>query len=431
MHGLRLLACMFAVVLAASDTEHASAASAPTQNFDPDVLVPPPPAPPDVKGKVIQVGPNRELKRIGEAAQVARNGDIVEVDAGEYPGDVALWPQSDLTIRGVGGRAVIRALGRSIQGKAIFVLDGNNVQIENIEFAEARVRDRNGAGIRAQGGSLRVVNCLFRDSETSILTTNNDKADLIIERSEFANLGHPGGQAHGIYVGQWRAVYIIGSYFHDTLIGHHVKSRGGTLVVAYSRLVAGEGNPSYEIEVTNGGLAYIVGNQIVQGPASDNNSIIAQALEASGSSYLDNRMFIVNNTIVNLLNRGNYVYTRVGPVTMANNILMGNGTVLEGQGVLLNNLLVDMGEGAPKVIGALNSGKNQGNVVTKAAVLADIGKLDLRLKPGSPAAGAGIDVAKALNLAKLKPELVYVHPLGLKPRPAGSVTDIGAYPTGG
>jgi hypothetical protein len=430
---MRLLSFLAAVTaVAALGVGPAGAQGVPIDPYDPPTLIPPPPAAPEVKGKVIKVGPNEELKRIGEAAKVARNGDIVEIAAGNYPGDVALWPQSDITIRAVGGRAVIKALGRSIQNKAIFVLDGNNVTIENIEFAEARVADRNGAGIRAQGtnpGTLRIVNCLFRDSENSILAADNLKADLVVLNSEFSNLGEPQGKAHGLYIGRWRSVTVIGSYFHDTLVGHHIKSRASVLTVAYSRLTAEEGNPSYEIEVTDGGLGYIVGNLIEQGKKSDNSIIIAQAVER-GSNFTDNRLFVVNNTIVNALNKGIFVMSRVGPVTVANNILVGGGTVLDGQGVLINNLMVEMNGGTPAVTGGLNSGRNRGNVVGKMP-LADTGAYDYRIKAGGPAAGQGIDAAKALNVAKLKPEFIYVHPLGLKPRPAGSVTDIGAYPAGG
>src|SRR5438105_1422032 len=93
----------------------------------PRELIPPLPQP-RASGKVLKVGANRELKVPSEAAKVAKDGDTIEIDAGEYLGDVALWPQSNLTIRGVGGRAVLRALGRSMQGKAIWVIDGGDLR---------------------------------------------------------------------------------------------------------------------------------------------------------------------------------------------------------------------------------------------------------------------------------------------------------------
>src|SRR6185295_15404743 len=54
--------------------------------------------------RTIHVGPTREIRRIGEAARAARDGDVIEVDAGDYIADVAVWPQKRITIRGTAGR---------------------------------------------------------------------------------------------------------------------------------------------------------------------------------------------------------------------------------------------------------------------------------------------------------------------------------------
>jgi hypothetical protein len=64
------------------------------------------------------------------AAAVAGDGDIIEIDAGEYVGDVAFWTANNLTIRGVGGMAHLRAAGNSAGGKAIWVIKGNGVDGE-------------------------------------------------------------------------------------------------------------------------------------------------------------------------------------------------------------------------------------------------------------------------------------------------------------
>ena len=45
---------------------------------------------------VIRVGPRRQLASLKEAARVAVDGSLVLIDAGEYVGDVAIWPQNDL-----------------------------------------------------------------------------------------------------------------------------------------------------------------------------------------------------------------------------------------------------------------------------------------------------------------------------------------------
>src|SRR5678815_1792301 len=53
----------------------------------------------------IEVGLTRDVKTIGAAAILARNGALIEVDAGEDRGDTAVWTQSDISLRAAGGRA--------------------------------------------------------------------------------------------------------------------------------------------------------------------------------------------------------------------------------------------------------------------------------------------------------------------------------------
>ena len=118
----------------------------------------------------LEVGPGRALTRPSQAAAIAQDGDVVAIDAGTYTGDVATWRANGLTLRGVGGRAHLVANGQSAQGKAIWVIQGNNTTVEAIEFSGAAVRDRNGAGIRQEGAGLTVRDCSFHDNENGILT---------------------------------------------------------------------------------------------------------------------------------------------------------------------------------------------------------------------------------------------------------------------
>ncbi len=105
-------------------------------------------------GRTIQVGPGSDIRTLAEAARLARDGDTVEVMSADYRADVAVWTQRDLVIRGVGARPRLIADGASAESKAIFVVRGDGVRIENLAFLGARVRDRNGAGIRLEKGSL-------------------------------------------------------------------------------------------------------------------------------------------------------------------------------------------------------------------------------------------------------------------------------------
>ena len=74
--------------------------------------------------------------------------------------------------------------GQYILGKGIWVLAGNNITVESIEFFGATVPDHNGAGIRLDGVGMNVQRCFFHDNENGILTSNPYAGEIIIEHSE-------------------------------------------------------------------------------------------------------------------------------------------------------------------------------------------------------------------------------------------------------
>jgi hypothetical protein len=135
-------------------------------------------------GATLEVGPGKPFAMPSAAIQAAKDGDTILIDtAGQYSGDVCIVRPNNLTIRGVGpGRAKLAAAGRDAGGKGIWVTAGNDITAENIEFSGARVRDRNGAGIRAEGKNLTLRNCRFYDCENGILGGNGE---MLIERCSF------------------------------------------------------------------------------------------------------------------------------------------------------------------------------------------------------------------------------------------------------
>ena len=140
---------------------------------------------PAAAAKVIRVGAAREIRTLRDAAKIARDGDTIEVDAGDYSGDTAVWTQRELTIRGMGQRPRLVADGHAAEGKGIFVIKGSNITLENLGFFNARVKDRNGAGVRLDRGHLTVINCVFENNENGILTSNDKGIELHVRDSTF------------------------------------------------------------------------------------------------------------------------------------------------------------------------------------------------------------------------------------------------------
>jgi hypothetical protein len=292
----------------------------------------------------IQVGPDRTIRSIGEASRLARNDALIEVDAGVYLGDVAVWSQDRLTLRAVGGRVQLKANGNAAEGKAIWVVRASQFTVEGFDFTGAEVADHNGAGIRLESGSMRVVNCRFIDNENGILTSNHTESELDIVDSEFAHNGYGDGLSHNLYVGAIARLSVSGSYFHHAIVGHLLKSRAAVNDIRYNRLTDEPGGrASYELEFPNGGLAYVVGNIIEQGVRTENPNLIAYGSE--GYRWTRNALYLVNNTLVDDKPTGG-VLLRVKPgdvtIKAVNNLVVGAGNLeIAGPGVYRNNVKVD------------------------------------------------------------------------------------------
>lgn len=274
----------------------------------------------------ILVGPRRAVGSLALAARTAPDGAVIEVDPGDYVGDVTVWLQRALTIRGMGPGVRLIAAGRSAEGKAIWVIRRGKYLVENIEFIGARVADRNGAGIRFEGGELVVRRCRFYDNENGILAGGGDESGLVVEYSEFGYNGAGDGYSHGIYVGLG-SFRLTGSYFHHANVGHLVKSRSRFNRIEYNRLSdESGGRASYELEFPDGGVAEVVGNILQQGSGTLNSVMVSMGAESY--RWPVNQLFMSHNTVVNDRRFGG-TFVRVAPgaqlVSLRNNLWVGPG----------------------------------------------------------------------------------------------------------
>jgi hypothetical protein len=371
-------------------------------------------APGPVWGEVLRVGPHRALTSIGRAAQLSRDGDVVEIDAGEYPGDTATWRANRLTIRGVGGRPHVRAMGREQDGKAIWVVQGDDVTVENIELSGARVPDRNGAAIRGEGARLVVRGCYLHHNEAGILAGNNPESEYLIEHSEIAYNGDGQGNAHNIYISAARELTVRFSHVHHAWVGHNIKSRATTTRLLYN-LIADErdGRSSYLVDLPNGGVAYLIGNVLQQGPATQNPHMLSYGHE--GMTRADNRLYLASNTFVNELGRG--VFLRVSSTrtkaVVVNNLFWGGGGFTGPLGRFEHNLV----RGGAGWLHWL---------FRDAPLLRDPGRGDYRLRADAQAVDAGVQ-AGGVDGFDLVPAFEYAHPLSSRPRPQAGMLDIGAF----
>jgi hypothetical protein len=271
-----------------------------------------------------------------KAFAAAAAGDLIEIQAGTYTGDVCTIAQSNLTVRGVNGRPKINAGGKSAGGKAIWVVGGNNITIDNVEMYGAKVADKNGAALRLEGTNFTLRNSFLHDNENGILSGVNTASTIVLENNEFGHNGYGDGYSHNVYIGKAGKLTFRYNYSHDAHVGHNLKTRALYNTIAYNRfssLRAGEtgstaaGKPSYEIDVPNGGTTFIIGNVIMQPVAGNNANIVAYGEEGVAGYATD--LYVVNNTFINdESSRGTFVMVGSGvttPVKLTNNLFSGYG----------------------------------------------------------------------------------------------------------
>ena len=366
-----------------------------------------------VQAATLLVGPTRTYKTPCAAIAAASPGDIIEIDADLYEGDVCAWTTDNLTLAGVlapdGSRPHIDAANKNAQGKGIWVPYGANTTVENIEFSGARVPSHNGAGIRQSGVNLIVLNCYFHDNQEGILESNIPGSNIVIKYTEFARNGYKDGQSHNLYIGHAASLDFEFNYSHDAIVGHLLKSRAAVNYVLYNRLTGENGTDSYELDLPNGGTSYVIGNLIQQGPNTQNYAMLSYMEEGASSLNPGSDLYVVNNSFVNQYSAG-VLFVQVGsadttPVLLQNDIFYGPGTITsQAEATFITNFTGD-----PDFV--------------------DLNTYDYHLRAGSPAIDAGSQPGVA-NGFRLAPQYEYVHPACGQLRHPIGIIDIGAYEYG-
>lgn len=369
-----------------------------------------------VSAATLAVGPGKTYATPCRAFAAAKAGDLVEITGNvTYSGDVCTIFSSNLTIRGVNGRPRIDAAGKNAQGKAIWVVAGNNIVIENVEMFGAKVPDQNGAALRLEGTNFTLRSAFLHDNENGILSGANLNSNVLIEYSEFGHNGYGTGYTHNLYIGNIASLTFRYNYSHDAHVGHNLKSRARVNMIAYNRfssLNAGEigttlaGKPSYEIDLPNAGTSYVIGNVIQQPALNENPTLLAYGEE--GATNPGHDLYVVNNTFLND-NSSKGTFVTVGAnvskkVLLQNNIFGGTGTLTNQVGAVEKTNYRALAPG----------------FVNRAA-------FDLRPTANALVIGAASAPGVAATGVGLKPGAEYRHRASGATRAQVGALDIGAY----
>ena len=362
----------------------------------------------------LEVGPGKTYATPCDAIAAAQPNDVVEVAAGTYTDTCSIGVKG-LTVRGVSGRPKIdlSATEHPSGYKGIYVIDADDVTLDNLELTGAHISDdngANGAGIRIQAAGLTVHGCYIHDNQNGILGgISPGGGKITIEYSEFAHNGlgngcGVGGCTHNLYISHVDELVFQYNWSHDIASdtadkGHLLKSRALKNTILYNRITGEMGHDSYAVNLPNGGLTILVGNLIEKGPNGDNTILLSYGEE--GASNPDKRIFLANNTFVNDASGGMFVKVADGTLVAHNNLFVGPGTVSS--------------------TGALSAD----NISGLDPMLVNQAMFDYHLQAASPVIDKGVDPGKA-DAFSLTPTDEYVHPLkGVKRKSDGKL-DVGA-----
>lgn len=353
------------------------------------------------------VGPGQTYATPCAAIAAAGAYDTIQIDAaGNYNGDVCTWSTSGLTLQGIDGRPHIDAAGQNSQGKAIWVIGGDDTTIDNIELSGCTANDGNGAGIRQEGHNLTVLHSYFHDNQDGILAGDLSGSTITIRYSEFYNNGAGDGGTHNVYINHVDQLVFEFNWSHHAVVGHLLKTRALQNIIRYNRFTGeSNGTESYEVTMPNAGTSFVIGNLIEQPATSENSAMLDYSSEPMGVNP-DNHLYVINNTFVNDLGHGTFIQTGAASQIVAkNNVFYGGGTICN-QTTPVPLLDHNYSGGTPMFVDAAN--------------------YDYRPVPGSPLIDAGVDPGTGFA-QPLAPTDQYVHPASGETRVVVGAIDIGAY----
>ena len=281
--------------------------------------------------RVLTVGAGTQFTTLQAALDKSRDGDRIDILPGTYRGGGVLV-HGRVHLRGLGAGATFEATGHPPADRGVLVVQGE-VTLENLLLRGARRVHGNGAGIRFLDGRLEVRGCSFVDNETGLLGSDQPHAELRLLDCVFGNAPrHASGLHHLLYASTMARLEVQGCRFEGGWRGHLLKSRARHNLIRYNLLRDGAGGgASYELELAEGGDNTVVGNIIVQGPDTQNRSIVAVGYDARPER--GHRLVFAYNTVVNQAwwpARFLRVWDRALPdassCTVAHNLFVGPGS---------------------------------------------------------------------------------------------------------
>jgi len=230
------------------------------------------------------------VETLQDAFDQVKDGGIIRIGPGTYRMAGHLKKKNRVSIYGSPGTVFD---GVATGNKGAFVLDGNDITLEDITCRNIKVRDRNGACVRFEGTNLTMRGVVFENSENGILA-GDKSGDILIEDSIFRGNG-AGGRSHGMYINGGRLTVRRTQVLSSKDQGHGIKSRAERTIIENSVIASLEGDDSRLIDLPDGGVAAIRNSLLVEGANTANWQLLSFGVE---KRLKDNNLLRVENNLI-------------------------------------------------------------------------------------------------------------------------------------
>ena len=142
---------------------------------------------------------------------------------------------------------------------AIWVLNGDNTVIENVEITGASALAQNGTGVYVAGAGVTIRGSHFHGNQYGVRVADS-AGDVLVELSEFGNNGTGTPFGDNINVGSVKKFTLQNSYLHHALGGNLVSSFAIETHILYNRLTdEADGSAQYQNDLPIGGSTFVIG----------------------------------------------------------------------------------------------------------------------------------------------------------------------------
>jgi hypothetical protein len=269
----------------------------------------------------------------------------IQVTPGTYVNDFPRVTRPMTIETANSGEAVVMKATEALPNEKGIILTLSSLTVNGLTFTGAEIENSlggNGAGIRDLNtgpATVLVENSTFTNNQEGMLTGYDANETVTVINSKFINNGNPSQTyfQHALYVNYAGTLTVSNSLFCGQLIGHDVKSRAAVTIVENSQLYDGAGNAalgcnagstSLAIDATNGGAVTISGNQIIQGPDTQNIRMVDYG--EAGLIYSNNNFLVSNNSFTNTAPGAIAIYDpNCVAAQLSNNTFTGITTIVD------------------------------------------------------------------------------------------------------